>query len=68
MAEMSGTELADRLRASRPTTKTLFTSAYTENAVAHRRMLSSDDALLEKPFTPSALAIKVRKVLDHLAA
>ena len=68
MAEMSGTELADRLHASRPTTRTLFTSAYTGNAVAHRRMLSSDDALLEKPFTPSALAIKVREVLDHLAA
>ena len=68
MAEMSGTELADRLHVSRPTTKTLFTSAYTAGGLAHQRKLSSHDALLEKPFTPSALAIKVREVLDHLAA
>ncbi len=68
MPKISGRELADRIHASRPKTKTLFTSAYTEHAVAHQRMLSSDDAMLEKPFTPSALAIKVREVLDRRAA
>jgi PAS domain S-box-containing protein len=68
MPEISGTELADRIHALRPMTKTLFTSAYTENAIAHQRMLNSDAALLEKPFTPSALAIKVREVLDRRAA
>ena len=68
MPQMSGTELADRIHASRPTTKTLFTSAFTENAIAHQRMLRPGDALLQKPFTPSALAIKVREVLDHQAA
>lgn len=68
MPEISGAELADRIRALRPTTKTLFTSAYTGNAIAHRRMLSPGDALLQKPFTPSALAIKVREVLDRQAA
>jgi PAS domain S-box-containing protein len=68
MPQISGTELADRIHASRPTAKTLFTSAFTENAIAHQHMLRPGDALLQKPFTPRALAIKVREVLDDRAA
>jgi len=66
MPHMSGKELADRVRALYPHTKILFTSAYTENAIVHQGVLNPGIILLQKPFTPSALAHKVREVLDQL--
>ncbi len=64
MPHMSGKELADRVRALYPQTRILFTSAYTENAIVHQGVLDKGVALLQKPFTPSALAHKLREVLD----
>jgi signal transduction histidine kinase/DNA-binding NarL/FixJ family response regulator len=68
MPHMSGKELADRVQALSPTTKILFTSAYTENAIVHHGVLDKGVALLQKPFTPSAMARKLREVLDQSAA
>jgi PAS domain S-box-containing protein len=65
MPHMSGKELADRVRVLYPHTKILFTSAYTENAIVDQGVLNKGVALLQKPFTPSALARKVREVLDQ---
>jgi two-component system, cell cycle sensor histidine kinase and response regulator CckA len=48
-----------------PHTKILFTSAYTENAIVHQGVLDKNVALLQKPFTPSVLAHKLREVLDQ---
>jgi CheY-like chemotaxis protein len=63
MPQLNGKELAERVLALYPRTKVLFTSAYTENAIIHQEVLSSGTALLQKPFTPSELAHKVREVL-----
>jgi two-component system, cell cycle sensor histidine kinase and response regulator CckA len=63
MPQMSGEELAERVRALSPHTRILFTSAYTANAIVHQGV-----ALLQKPFTPSALAHKLREVLDQPGA
>jgi PAS domain S-box-containing protein len=63
MPQMSGNELADRVRMLHPQTKILFASAYTENAIVHQGVLNPGVALLQKPFTPSALAHKVREIL-----
>ncbi|HWB02614.1 MAG TPA: GAF domain-containing protein [Verrucomicrobiales bacterium] len=64
MPLMDGKELADRIRALYPGIRVLFTSAYTGNAIAHQGMLNEGESLLPKPFTPSALAGKLREVLD----
>jgi CheY-like chemotaxis protein len=65
MPHMSGKELSDRIRTIYPRTKILFTSAYTESAIVHQGILNEGVALLQKPFTPSALAHKVREILDQ---
>jgi PAS domain S-box-containing protein len=64
MSQMSDQELADRICALYPHTKILFTSAHTGSAAVHQSVLNKGMALLQKPFTPSTLAHKVRAVLD----
>jgi PAS domain S-box-containing protein len=65
MPHMSGTELAGRIHALHPHTKILFTSAYTGSAIIHQGVMNKGVALLQKPFTPSALANKLREMLDQ---
>jgi two-component system cell cycle sensor histidine kinase/response regulator CckA len=60
MPHMSGPQLADRLVPLRPRLKTLFMSGYTDEALK----FEADRSFLQKPFTPSGLARKVREVLD----
>jgi FixJ family two-component response regulator len=64
MPQVGGKELADRLKTLRPDIKVLFTSGYTDNAIVHHGVLEPDIDFLQKPFTPDALARKVREVLD----
>jgi PAS domain S-box-containing protein len=68
MPDMDGIVLAEQVRELYPPTKILFTSAYTENAVAHQGVLNEGAALLQKPFTPGALAHKLRELLDTPSA
>jgi signal transduction histidine kinase/CheY-like chemotaxis protein len=63
MPQMSGQELAERVRAVYPRTKILFTAAYTDKFMVPLGTLERGVALLQKPFTPSALAYKLREVL-----
>jgi CheY-like chemotaxis protein len=65
MPQMGGSQLADRLAVTRPEMKVLFTSGYVENAAIRRDLLEPRAAFLPKPFTPDALARKVREVLDR---
>jgi len=64
MPGMSGRLLADKLRTLRPTTKVLFMSGYTADAIGQHGVLDTGTALLQKPFTPGALARRVREALD----
>ena len=65
MPHLIGNELAERVRAMSPQTKILFTSGYTQQAIVQQGILDRGMALLQKPFTPSALARKVRQILDQ---
>ena len=65
MPEMSGRELTDRLTRLRPEMKVLFMSGYTDDTIVRHGILESDIAFLQKPFTPHALALKVRELLDQ---
>jgi signal transduction histidine kinase/CheY-like chemotaxis protein len=64
MPGIDGWALADRLAAARPGLRILFTSGYAETTVADRGPLRPDVQLIAKPYTPEALAAKVRELLD----
>mgnify|MGYP001589450995 CR=1 FL=1 len=64
MPQMSGVELAGRVKALRPDIKVLHMSGYTDDAVLRNGRLPGGDAFLAKPFTFSALAETIRAVLD----
>jgi len=64
MPRMSGNELARRLAEKRPTTRVLYMSGYTENAISHHGILDEGTHFLAKPFSVTGLLQKVREVLD----
>jgi PAS domain S-box-containing protein len=63
MPELSGKEVADRLKPLHPETKVLYMSGYTDTAIVHHGVLDPGTAYLQKPFTPAGLLRKVREVL-----
>jgi CheY-like chemotaxis protein len=64
MPGASGHELAKRITTRHPRTRILYMSGYTDNVLALEGVLETGVSFLQKPFTPGALAKKVREVLD----
>jgi two-component system, cell cycle sensor histidine kinase and response regulator CckA len=64
MPRMSGRELWERLAPLRPTTKVLFMSGYTDDAIVRHGVLSSGVSFIQKPLMPGPLVAKLREVLD----
>ena len=65
MPLMNGPDLAQRIAAIRPHLKVLFMSGYTDRALIHQGLRRAGTAFIQKPFTPDALAQKVREILDQ---
>lgn len=63
MPRMNGSELAARLTKILPNIRILFMSGYTDDAIIHHGVLEEGINFIEKPFTPDALAKKIREVL-----
>jgi two-component system cell cycle sensor histidine kinase/response regulator CckA len=62
MPQMTGFELGQELVARTPGLKILYMSGYRDNAIGG--VGEAPKAFLHKPFTPDALLMKVREVLD----
>lgn len=65
MPTMDGRELAERVPQKQPSTKVLFTSGYTEDAIVHRGVEAAHMAFLQKPYVPAVLSSKVLEVLHQ---
>jgi PAS domain S-box-containing protein len=61
---MNGLELAERLRATRPSLKVIFTSGYLADVSREDMLARQTDAFLAKPFSLPDLARLVRRTLD----
>jgi two-component system cell cycle sensor histidine kinase/response regulator CckA len=66
MPGMTGRELVETLSVERPGLRVLYMSGYTDDTVVRHGVLEEGMPYLQKPFTPQALALKVREVLDRL--
>lgn len=64
MPSMNGRELARRVGEIIPGIKRLFMSGYTANVIAHHSVLDKGVEFIQKPFSETELASKVRAVLD----
>jgi PAS domain S-box-containing protein len=65
MPEMSGPELAARVRASRPEARVLFISGYTGSALARHGISPEHVSFLPKPFSPADLTKQVAQELER---
>jgi len=64
MPQMGGKELSEQIRLLRPEIRVLFTSGFTDDAIARQGILDPGITFLQKPFSPVSLSRKVREVLD----
>jgi two-component system cell cycle sensor histidine kinase/response regulator CckA len=64
MPNVSGRELAEQLRTSRPGLRVIFMSGHSNEAIARHGELAPGSLFIQKPVTPDLIARAVREVLD----
>jgi PAS domain S-box-containing protein len=65
MPQMSGSELARRLKSLRPGLPVLFTSGYADAEMRRRGLLDAEQPFLQKPYSPEVLIAYVRRLLEQ---
>jgi PAS domain S-box-containing protein len=65
MPDMSGPQLAQRLRLIHPAMKVLHMSGYAHDAITHHGILEKGINFIQKPFSIEKLSEKVREVLNN---
>jgi CheY-like chemotaxis protein len=65
MPRLGGGQAADRLVAVRPGVKLIYMTGHADDAALHPRVPEGSAVLVQKPFTPEALARLVREVLQR---
>jgi two-component system cell cycle sensor histidine kinase/response regulator CckA len=63
-----GAALAERISATSPRTRVILVSGYPSQVAARHGLVRPETAFLQKPFTPGALARKIREALDSQPA
>jgi len=64
MPRLSGKAVAEQLKAARPEMKVLFISGYSDDTLIRHGAAETGLNFLQKPFSPSLLAYKIRDLLD----
>ena len=64
MPNLSGPSFINALHEAGDRPRVLFMSGYTDSALSRVKYLGAEVDLLEKPFTPTSLLARVRRVLD----
>jgi CheY-like chemotaxis protein len=67
MPGVGGRAVAEQVAELHSGVRVLFVSGYTDDAVIRNGVLRDGVNFLQKPFSPGALAFKVREVLDSLS-
>jgi PAS domain S-box-containing protein len=67
MPRMNGGDFALRLAETRPTSRVVFTSGYTDDSVLRRRLVDTTHAFVQKPFTGDQLVRTITSLLDGTA-
>jgi two-component system NtrC family sensor kinase len=67
MPGMNGRKLAEEALRRAPNLKVLYMTGYSRNAIVHHGRLDPGVALIQKPFSQSALAVRVRDILAEVA-
>ena len=63
MPQMSGPELVEQMRETRPDLKSLYMSGYADRAIGTRSWLGSGENIICKPFVLAEVARQIRRVL-----
>lgn len=65
MPGMNGRILAEQLTVSRPKTKVIFMSGYSDDILGNYGITHTSDVFIQKPLRPEVLATKVRSILEE---
>ncbi len=65
MPEMNGRDLARNLQSIQPNIRLLFMSGYTADVITQQGVLDPSVDFIQKPFSPRALGVKIREMLEQ---